>query len=218
MSRTDIGVLFDMDGLLIDSEPLWTIAEVELMRALGGEWNASTKSKIVGRHVDDSALVFLELTGSDKSQQWVIDFMVRRVAELFHAQLPLLPGVTALLDELCRRGVPMAIASASPRILVDAALDDIGADKFAFTDAGDEVSAPKPDPEAYLKAAAAIGVDPARCIVIEDSPPGVAAGEAAGAVVVAVPSVSPIPPAPRRYVLDSLEGIDVDWLLSLVDA
>jgi HAD superfamily hydrolase (TIGR01509 family) len=211
----DVGVLFDMDGLLIDSEPLWTIAEKELMQALGSEWTASLKPLFVGRHVDSSAVLFLEITGSDKSPEWVVDFLLSRVSELFRKELPLMPGVRELLDELGRRGVPMAVVSASHRALVDAALDDLGAERFAVTIAGDEVSAPKPDPEAYLKAAATLGVEPGHCIVIEDSAMGVAAGEAAGCVILAVPSVASMDAAPGRYVVDSLSGIDVDWLLSL---
>ncbi|MEP7055369.1 MAG: HAD family phosphatase [Actinomycetota bacterium] len=210
-----IGVLFDMDGLLIDSEPLWTVAEKELMRALGGEWDASLKPLFVGRHIDSSAELFLEITGSDKSPEWVVDYLLTRVSALFRQELPLMPGVTELLDELGRRGVPLAVVSASHRVLVDAALEDLGAERFTVTIAGDEVSAAKPDPEAYLKAAAALGVESGSCVVIEDSALGVAAGEAAGCVVLAVPSVASIAAAPRRYVVASLEGIDVDWLLAL---
>ena len=216
--RAPIAVLFDMDGLLIDSEPLWTIAEVELMAALGGEWDPSLKARFVGRHIDSSAQLFLELTGSDKPVEWVIAFLLERVGALFRAELPLMPGVAVLLAELQRRGVPMAVVSASPRGLVDAALEDLGGDRFGVTVAGDEVSAAKPDPEAYLKAAAELGVEPARCIVVEDSAPGVRAGEAAGCVVLAVPSVAPIAAAPGRYVVATLADLDVDWLLGLPDA
>lgn len=210
-----VGVLFDMDGLLIDSEPLWTIAERELMSALGAQWDESLKPLFVGRHIDSSARLFIELSGSDRTQEWVVDLLLTRVSALFRTELPLMPGVPALLDELGRRGIPIAIVSSSPRMLVDAALADLGADRFAVTIAGDEVSAAKPDPEAYLKAAAALGVEPQHCIVVEDSAMGVAAGEAAGCVVLAVPSVAGIAPAARRYVVDSLEGVDAGWLLSL---
>lgn len=213
-----VGVLFDLDGLLIDSEPLWTIAETELMRALGSEWSPSLKPVFVGRHIDSSAALFLEITGADRSPAWVVDFLLARVSALFRAGLTLLPGVFDLLEELGRRGVPMAVVSASHRVLVDAALVHIGADRFAVTIGGDEVSVAKPDPEAYLKAAAALGVEPAQCIVIEDSATGVAAGEAAGCVVLAVPSVAAIETAPGRYVVHSLVGIDVDWLLALPSA
>lgn len=210
-----VAVLFDMDGLLIDSEPLWTIAEVELMAALGGEWDPSLKPLFVGRHIDSSAALFLELTGSDRSQDSVVEFLVSRVSALFRAELPLMPGAAALLAELGRRGVPIAVVSSSPRVLVDAALEDLGADRFGVTIAGDEVSAAKPDPEAYLKAAAELGVEPGRCIVVEDSATGVAAGEAAGCVVLAVPSVAAIEGQPGRHVVASLQGLDVDWLLQL---
>jgi HAD superfamily hydrolase (TIGR01509 family) len=210
-----VGVLFDMDGLLIDSEPSWTIAETALMVHLGAQMSPEVKELIIGNHIAKAAQIVLDYTGSDETVEWVMAFLMERMTELFSHELPLMSGARELLDELRARGVPLALVSASYRALVDAALDDLGAHRFAATIAGDEVSNPKPDPEAYLRAAAAIGVPPERCIVLEDSASGVAAGEAAGCVVVAVPTFPGMEPGPRRYVVGSLEGLDIDWLLSL---
>jgi beta-phosphoglucomutase-like phosphatase (HAD superfamily) len=113
------------------------------------------------------------------------------------------------------RGVPMALVSSSYRVLVDAALETIGRHWFATTVAGDEVRHGKPHPEPYLTAARRLGVEPATCVVFEDSPTGLAAGEAAGCYCVAMPNVVPISAGPRRTVLASLADVDVDALLAV---
>ncbi|NUU25422.1 MAG: HAD family hydrolase, partial [Streptomycetaceae bacterium] len=113
-------------------------------------------------------------------------------------------------------GVPLALVTASYRAIVDAVLPSLGAHHFSVTVAGDEVERSKPHPDPYLAAATGLGVDPARCIVLEDSPTGVAAGEAAGCVVIAIPSMTDIPAGPRRTVIPSLDGIDLPFLHRLV--
>jgi HAD superfamily hydrolase (TIGR01509 family) len=212
-----VAVLFDMDGLLIDSEPLWSVAEEELMAELGGPWHAGIKATLIGKHLAETSEIFLSFApDSDRDPAWVEAFILRRMCELFHERLPWRAGAQQLLDALRERDVPLALVSSSYRVLVDAALDDIGADRFAVTLAGDEVEHPKPDPEPYLRAALAIGVPAESCIVLEDSMTGVQAGEAAGCVVVGVPSYFGLPEAPGRRVVPSLADIDPDWLLTLV--
>ena len=117
-----------------------------------------------------------------------------------------MPGAARLLAELAAHEVPMALVSASHRRIIDRVLTSLGPEHFALTVAGDEVERTKPYPDPYLLAAAGLGADPARCAVIEDTATGVAAAEAAGCHVVAVPSVAPIAPAPRRTVVPSLEA------------
>src|SRR5207248_1241554 len=110
--------------------------------------------------------------------------------------------------------VKTALVTSSYRVLVDAALGLLGPGRFDASVAGDELPAGKPDPAPYLAACARLGVNPRSCVVLEDAPNGVASAEAAGCVVV-VPSIAPVPPAPRRHVVTALSDIDVDWLLSL---
>ena len=126
------------------------------------------------------------------------------------------PATGELLAEVAAAGVPMALVSSSYRVLVDAVLAQ-GLGPFALTVAGDEVGQGKPHPEPYLTAAQRLGVSPARCVVIEDSPSGVAAGEAAGCAVVAVPSVAGVAfdAAPRRLVVGSLAGVTLADLRAL---
>lgn len=107
------------------------------------------------------------------------------------------------------------MVSSSYRVLIDAALDRLGRDRFPVSVAGDEIAHGKPHPEPYLTACARLSTDPRECVVLEDASSGVASAEAAGCVVVAVPSVAPIEATPTRPVVERLADIDVDWLLSL---
>ena len=211
-------VLFDMDGLLVDSEPLWTVAEEELAARLGGTWSTELKAAIVGTRLDVSVPAILEWYGVEPTQQAIDDaagFLLSRMVELFERELPVAPGAMALLDALAEAAVPLALVSSSFRVLVDAALRQLGVERFAVTLAGDEVRHGKPHPEPYLTACERLGVDPSACVVLEDAPSGVAAAEAAGCVTIVVPSVAAIAECPRRPVLRSLTEVRAGWLLSL---
>lgn len=214
-------VLWDMDGLMVDSEPLWTAAEQELARALGGTWDAEVKARIVGTRLDVAVPTILGYFGAEATPERVATtaaWLLGRMVELFaRDDLPLLPGVRSLLAALAAERVPMALVSSSYRVLVDAVLAG-GVGPFAVTLAGDEVEHGKPAPDPYLRAAQRLGVDVTRCVVLEDSPAGVASGEAAGCAVVAVPSVPGVrmDAAPRRLVVPSLAGVTPADLRALV--
>ena len=213
-------VLWDMDGLLIDSEPLWTVAETELAVRLGGVWTDEIKAAVVGTRLDVAVPAILRWYGVDPTPARVADtsaWLLGRMVELFAQALPVLPGARELLAGLQAAGVPQALVSSSYRVLVDGALAT-GLGPFAVTVAGDEVARGKPDPEPYRTAAAHLGVDPSHCVVLEDSPSGVASGQAAGCAVVAVPSVAgvDVAPAPRRLVVASLAQVSVADLRALV--
>jgi HAD superfamily hydrolase (TIGR01509 family) len=130
--------------------------------------------------------------------------------------VPLMPGAHRLLAELAAHEVPAALVSASHRTIVDRMLESLGPQHFRLTLAGDDLPRTKPHPDPYVTAAARLGMDPARCVVIEDTLTGVRAGEAAGCPVVAVPSVTPIPAAPGRSVVRSLEEVDLAFLRGLI--
>lgn len=210
-------VLWDMDGLLVDTEPVWTVAEEELAAELGGTWSEQLKARIVGTRLDVAIPTILEHYGRpDFEVPWATDWLLARMVQLFAHDIAVLPGVRRLLGELQTAGVPMALVSSSYRVLVDAVL----AHGFAFdlTVAGDEVAHGKPHPEPYLTAAERLGVDPAACVVLEDSAAGVLSGQAAGCAVVAVPSVPGVTvlPAPRLRVAASLEEVALEDLQALV--
>lgn len=220
-SRSQLqAVLWDMDGLLVDTEPLWTVAEEELAAELGGIWSEELKARIAGTRLDTAVPTILSWYGVEPSPNAValrVDWLLDRMCALFRSEVRVLPGAAGLLAALAREQVPMALVSSSYRRLVDAVLsNDIG--PFAVTVAGDEVRRGKPAPEPYLLACARLGVDPVRAVVLEDSAAGVASGEAAGCAVVAVPSLPGVVvrPGRRRLVLGSLEQLDVDVLRRLV--
>lgn len=213
-------VLWDMDGVLVDSEPLWTVAEIELAAQLGGTWGPEIKALVVGTRLDVAVPTILRFFGAEDTPAQVAEtsaWLLDRMVQLFAAQLAMMPGAAELLAAVHAEGVPMALVSSSFRVLVDAVLAQ-GVGPFALSLAGDEVGRAKPEPEPYLTAAQLLGADPSRCVVIEDSPAGVAAGEAAGCAVVAVPSVAGVgfAAAPRRLVVPSLEGVGVPALRALV--
>jgi HAD superfamily hydrolase (TIGR01509 family) len=221
MTALPAAVLFDMDGLLVDTEPVWTVAEVELATTLGGEFTPELKAAIVGTRLEVAVPTILRWYGGATDEGTVArtsGWLLGRMVELFAERPLVLPGVTELLAELAAAGVPTALVSSSYRVLVDAVLAH-GIGPFDVTLAGDEVLRGKPHPEPYLTAAAALGVDPSRCVVLEDSPSGVASGEAAGCAVVAVPSVPGVSfdAAPQRLVVGSLAEVGLLDLAGLLE-
>ena len=175
-------VLFDMDGTLIDSEPVWFDTEVRLLAEYGFELGPEHWQKVLGQPNDVACTYLIGISGIPLSWRELSERIeIAMVAQLSQG-LELLPGAKELLVELQNAGVPTALVSASSRRIVDACLGAIGADFFRHTVSGDDVTRSKPAPEPYLLAAGLLGVDPAHCVVIEDSPIGVAsgAGPAAG--------------------------------------
>lgn len=209
-------VLLDMDGTLVDTEGFWWDVEVEVFASLGHTLDESWRHVVVGGPMSRSAGFLLEATGAAISLAELTDLLNQGFEDRIDRAVPLMPGAARLLAELSAHGVPTALVSASHRRIIDRVLAAIGTQHFALSVAGDEVARTKPHPDPYLLAASRLGVDPARCAVVEDTATGVAAAEAAGCRVVAVPSVAPIPPAPRRIVVTSLEEVDLPFLHRLM--
>jgi HAD superfamily hydrolase (TIGR01509 family) len=209
-------VLFDMDGLLVDSERLWYETETEVMAGLGATWGPEHQEPLVGGSIDRTVAYMLELTGPVETPAEVARRLLDGMAERLRANVPMMPGAKQLLDEVREAGVPSALVSSTHRDLMEYALDGIGRDRFTLTVAGDEVANTKPHPEPYLTAARLLDVDPRQCVALEDSPNGTESATAAGCHVVAVPSVVPIADAPGRTVVTSLLEIDLARLRSLV--
>ncbi len=205
-------VLFDMDGTLVDTEPMWVATEAEVAASFGHTWTAEDQRYCLGASATTVAAYIAERTGTRTPQGEIIDMMYAAVARRMAEGPALRPGAKELLAELDALGVPMALVTSTYRSLLGAALGGIGDHYFTVTVAGDEVAHTKPHPEPYLKAARLLGADPRRCVAVEDSPTGAASAQAAGCTVVAVPHAAPVPEAERRYVISSLEEIDAAWL------
>jgi HAD superfamily hydrolase (TIGR01509 family) len=214
-----VAVLFDMDGLLVDTEHAWGLAEREVMAWLGHPvWTDQDAAAMVGGPLSRVAEVMVQRSASSKDPDEVERHLVQTMAGLLGSGAEHRPGAPELLEDLAAARVPCALVSSSPRLLVDAVLRDVGGEHFRTTIAGDEVPRTKPFPDPYLLACERLGVDPGRVIVLEDSPVGVAAAEAAGCLVVAVPFVVPIVPAPRRHVVSSLRDLDAAALTAFAAA
>ncbi|CAL9582443.1 HAD family hydrolase [Streptomyces sp. enrichment culture] len=209
-------VLLDMDGTLVDTEGFWWDVEVEVFASLGHTLDESWRHVVVGGPMSRSAGFLIEATGADIALPELTVLLNDGFEARIDRALPLMPGAERLLAELSEHRVPTALVSASHRRIIDRVMNSLGRRHFALSVAGDEVPRTKPHPDPYLSAAAGLGADPARCAVVEDTATGVAAGEAAGCQVVAVPSVAPIPPAAGRTVVPSLEVVDLPFLRGLM--
>ncbi|MFM9367832.1 HAD family hydrolase [Streptomyces sp. Da 82-17] len=209
-------VLLDMDGTLVDTEGFWWDAEVEVFAKLGHALDESWRHVVVGGPMTRSAGFLIEATGADITLPELTVLLNDGFEDRISRKLPLMPGAARLLAELAAHEIPTALVSASHRRIIDRVLDSLGPQHFALTVAGDEVERTKPHPDPYLHAAAGLGADPARCAVVEDTATGVAAAEAAGCRVVAVPSVAPITPDGGRTVVSSLEDVNLAFLRGLI--
>ncbi|MFG2305828.1 HAD family hydrolase [Actinacidiphila glaucinigra] len=209
-------VLLDMDGTLVDTEGFWWNAEVEVFAELGHVLDDTHREVVVGGPMARSLGHLISVTGADATLAELSTLINLRFVELIGRGVPLMPGARRLLTDLAAHGVPAALVSASHRRIIDAVMLSLGSQHFAFSLAGDEIERTKPHPDPYLLAASRLGADPARCVVVEDTPTGVAAAEAAGCHVVAVPSIAAIAPAPGRTVVTSLERVNVPFLRSLI--
>ena len=212
-------VLVDMDGTLVDTESLWFLAEQDTMAALGTTWTDVDQAHSLGGPLERVVDYMIEISGTALSSDEVAALLLDSIeGHLRSGDVDFTTGARELLDSLVEGGIPLALVSASPRRLVSVVLDRLGAEHFATTIAGDEVTASKPNPDPYLMAAERLGVDPHRCAVLEDSPTGVAAGLASGGVVIAIPHLVDIAPAPRLFVVDSLSEVTPahvrDWVTS----
>ncbi|MEV4178173.1 HAD family phosphatase [Nonomuraea sp. NPDC049709] len=211
-------VFFDMDGLLVDSERVWLEIETEVMARLGADWTPAHQAHLVGGSMERTVDYMLAVSGADVPpetvREWMTGGMVARLTDGVHV----MPGASELLDALRAEGVPVALVTSSLRQIADAVLKGFGRERFDCVVTADDVIRTKPDPEPYLTAARLLGVEPVRCVVLEDSPNGVAAATAAGCAVVAVPSLLPVEAAPGRLVVSSLTEIRVEDLRTLVDS
>nr|WP_205741028.1 HAD family phosphatase [Haloactinopolyspora alba] len=211
-------VLWDMDGTMVDTEPLWIGAEKALVEQHGGAWTDEDSLALVGSDLLAAGAYIRDRGGLPLTPEQVVQHLLGEVLRgVREGAVGWQPGVRELLAELNGLGVPCALVTMSYRVLAEAVVAQLPEATFAAVVTGDEVTHGKPHPAPYLSAAAALGVDPSDCVVIEDSPPGSESGVAAGAKVVSVPNAVAANPVPGMVVIDSLDGVAARDLLTLFD-
>ena len=205
-------VLFDMDGLFIDSEPDWHEAESEMMKSNGYAWVPEDQLQCLGgplsRVTEYMSKCLKEAKSPEELGVMIVDEMVRRMS----GQVQLMPGSLEFSKEIAQANIPQALVSASPRVVVDAVLSGMKEKYFATSVASGDIERTKPFPDAYLHAAKLLGVSIENCAIFEDSPTGLTAARASGAFVIAVPHYVTITEEPRLKVIKSFKDIGLSDL------
>jgi len=205
------GVLFDMDGLLVDSEPLWQRAEIEVFASVGVELTREACLETRGRRVDEVVRHWFERSPwTGRSVAAVRDAIVTRVVDLVRTEGTIKDGVVHALDFFAARGLPLGIASSSDYAVIEAVLDRLELRScFAIVHSGEEEAHGKPHPDVYRGAARKLDRAPESCLALEDSPSGVASAKAAGMRCIAVVDASGVDPAEREVEANRLAGADL---------
>ncbi|MER6943658.1 HAD family phosphatase [Nonomuraea sp. NPDC000554] len=200
--------MFDLDGVLVDSEPVWEEVRRAFVADHGGTWQPDTQSRLMGMSTQEWAAYLHEL-GVRLPPDEIAGGVIEQMAERYRHELPLLEGARETVRRLSGR-FPLGLASSSPRALIDVVLDAAGLrDAFTATVSTEEVPRGKPAPDGYLEAASRLGVDPEECVAVEDSSNGLRSAHAAGMRVIAVPHHR-YPPDPDALALAwrVLPGLD----------
>jgi HAD superfamily hydrolase (TIGR01509 family) len=209
--------VFDNDGLLLDTEEAWTRAESELFRRHGSTFTFEHKRDLIGSsHTIAAGKLELMLDQPGQGLELMAELHALVMAEAEHDVEPR-PGAVALVESLLAAGIPIAVASNSPREFLDRVLRSAGmAERFAVTVAGDEVPNPKPAPDIYLEACRRLGADPAASVGLEDSPTGAQAAKAAGLTVIGVPYLADMAIPDADIITASLADAIVSETVGLV--
>lgn len=209
-------VLWDMDGTLIDTEPYWMAEEHELIARAGGTWSHEDAVELVGNSLLRSAEIILARTPVTGTPEEVVDILLSGVVTRTRADLPWRPGARELLAECVELGVPSALVTMSWAPLADVLLEGLPAGTFTTVVTGDQVVHGKPAPDPYLLAAERLGVAPADCIALEDSPTGVRSATAAGVPTIGIPHVVPVPDTAGMVKVSGLGGLSLRDLVDVL--
>ncbi|HET9509178.1 MAG TPA: HAD family phosphatase, partial [Gaiellaceae bacterium] len=181
-------VVFDLDGVLVDSEQVWDEVREALVRERGGRWHERAQADMMGMSSVEWSRYLHDELGLREPPEAINDEVVRRMLDRYRKELPLIDGAVAAVERLAAH-FPLALASSSNRPLIDAVLASAGLERsFRATVSSEEVARGKPAPDVFLEAARRLGVAPDRCAAIEDSASGLRAAHAAGMRVIALPN------------------------------
>ncbi|GIJ23464.1 HAD family hydrolase [Micromonospora lutea] len=203
------GVVFDLDGVIVDSEPVWEEVRRAYVAEHGGEWQDDTQRRLMGMSTGEWARYLSDELGVRRTADQVAAEVVEEMARRYAARVPVIDGAVDVVRRLAARW-PLGLASSSPTRLIAAALaaTDL-TDAFRSTLSTEETERGKPAPDVYLSVARRIGLDPTRCVAVEDSSNGVRSAAAAGMAVVAVPhGAYPLDSDARQLAVTVLGSID----------
>ena len=201
-----------MDGLFLDSEPQWHEAETMMMKENGYDWQPEDQLHCLGGPLSRVAEYMSTCLQGRKTPQQLESMIITEMTDRLSKQVPLMPGALTMSRAINNYGLKQGLVSASPRPIVDGVLRGMAQKYFDVTVAAGDIERTKPFPDPYLHAAKLLNVDISQCLIFEDSPTGIAAAEASGAFVVAVPHYVTISEKPRLKVIKSFEDISVEDL------
>jgi HAD superfamily hydrolase (TIGR01509 family) len=207
-------ILWDMDGTIVDTEPYWIVAEIELVGRFGGVWTRADGLSLVGNGLSSTAAK-LQQKGVDLSVKAIIEELSSRVLEQLETAIPWRPGAPELLAEFAAAGIPQALVTMSYAPMAHRVAALIPGQPLSQIVSGDEVTDSKPHPEAYLLGAARLGVDAAHCVAIEDSPAGLGSASAAGTVALGVRHIVELTDDMGYAILPTLVGVTAADIFAL---
>jgi HAD superfamily hydrolase (TIGR01509 family) len=207
-------ILFDMDGTLIDSEPLWLKAEIEVMAEVGCHWDEQDQINCLGGPAERTERYMQERSKNIKPYGYFIKRLHEVMKERITNELDLIPNALELLKECKKAGIKIALVTASSRDLMTIVLKRFPQGTFDIVVSGDDVEKSKPDPAPYLLAAKQLSVDISKCVVIEDSLTGVESGLASGAQVIGIPHLVQMKENPSLRIISSLGDIRLSDILA----
>jgi HAD superfamily hydrolase (TIGR01509 family) len=208
-------VFFDMDGLLVDSEPEWFQSEIEVTRPFGYTWTEEDQVACLGGPLSRVGKYMHDKCDGAQTPESFTQALIDTQALKMRGNTPTMPGALSLVQELQANGIKTGLVSASPRNIVNAVLDNLGHDLFPFSISSDDVENTKPHPDCYLKAATMTDSNIHNCLVFEDSLTGMKAATSSGAYLIAVPHLVTIEESSKVRVIASLEQLNFGKLRHL---
>ncbi len=208
-------VFFDMDGLMVDSEPEWFKSETEVTAKFGYDWSEEDQIACLGGPLTRVGKYMHDKCKGAETPEYFTQTLIDTQALKMRGNTPTMPGALELVRELQSQGVKTGLVSASPRNIVNAVLDNLGHDLFPFSISSDDVEKTKPNPDCYLKAAVMTDSDIQNCLVFEDSLTGMQAATSSGAYLIAVPHLVTIAESSKVRVISSLEQMSFAKLQNL---
>ena len=221
VGRRPLAVFWDMDGTLIDSEPYWHQAELDLAHEHGGDWNADMGWQVSGKPLPTVARLMRE-RGLDLPEDQIPDLLIDGVIAMEERHMPWIEGVRTILTDLVGAGIPSILVTTSPRRMAQAVVAKAPEGAFADYVCGDDGLAQKPDPAPYLHAASLVGINSpdlmTSCLAFEDTLTGITSAVASGATTVAYTGTNPVDTSsgPQFASINSYVGVTLDDLSALI--